>query len=86
MCLTHRVVRLNDTRYPFSATPGLRGGVAVALAIEMVSDLSGKASARAGMSVTLGIAAFTILFLGGVSHDLVDRVRTRERLVPPAMS
>jgi len=59
------------------ALSGLRGGVAVALAIEMVSDLSGKASARAVMSVTLGIAAFTILFLGGVSHDLVDRFKLR---------
>lgn len=65
----------HDRLVPLPTIPGLRGGVAVALAISMVGDLDGSDSARAIMSVTLGLAAFTVFFLGGLSHDLVEKAR-----------
>jgi len=65
---------------------GLRGGVAFALAAQSQRDIGG-AAASAMTSVTLGVAAFTVLVVGGVSRTVVERLGLQGRAedAPPGM-
>ena len=49
--------------------------MAFALAISTVRDLNGSEASRAILSVTMGIAAVTVLVIGGTSHAAVEKAR-----------
>ena len=60
---------------------GLRGGVAFALAMSMKHDL-GTESSEAVLNITVGIAAVTVLGVGGLCYDMVDRLGLRAPTTP----